>query len=244
MPYIKEICLAGNMLEVRKYHTLRYNVKGEKRNVRNKETCDCQKKVNYYEALRKLTRLMAANFTDDTGMLVTLTYLKDKRPGTSTDMQKDIELFLRRIRKVFKKSGLTLKYIYVKELGKRGAAHVHILMSVCDIRIIRDCWDKGGIDAKALWSGGDYSAIAKYFLKYSLETEETEGRLIGKRWYPSRNLKKPLIIKKIVKANTFNMRIKAIDGYVVDPNTLKSGYTEFGYKYLTYTMRKVAPVQV
>ena len=30
MPYIKEICVAGRILEVRKYHTLRYNCKGKR----------------------------------------------------------------------------------------------------------------------------------------------------------------------------------------------------------------------
>lgn len=31
MPYIKEICVAGSVVTIRRYHTLRYNCKGERR---------------------------------------------------------------------------------------------------------------------------------------------------------------------------------------------------------------------
>lgn len=239
MPYIKEICMAGKILEVRKYYTLRYNCKGEKREGRCKHTCECQQKVNRRNAERTLRRLMNANFTDNTGMLVTLTYLPKNRPENSAQMQNDMRNFLKMLRKKFKARGETLKYIYVKELGKKGAAHIHILMSVCDIRELRECWKKGSARADALWSKGDYTNIAKYFIKYAAKTEETEGRLIGKRWNASRNLKQPVVIKKIVQANTFSQRISEKKGYQLDPTSVREGYTEFGFKYFSYVMRKM-----
>ena len=239
MPYIKEICMAGKILEVRKYYTLRYNCIGERRGARCKHTCECQAKVNLRNAERTLRRLMNANFTDDTGMLVTLTYLPKNRPGNSVQMQSDMRNFLKKLRKVFKAGNMILKYIYVKELGKRGAAHVHMLMSVCDVRKLRECWNKGGVCVKPLYSDGDYSDIARYFIKYSADTEKVEGKLIGKRWSASRNLKQPIVIKKIVKANTFNQRIPEKKGYLLDPTSVAEGYTEFGYRYFSYTMRRI-----
>lgn len=242
MPYIKEICVAGKILEVRKYHTIRYNVRGEKRTARVKLTGERQKKVNERESLRKLTRSMNTNFSDETGMLVTLTYLPAKRPAGSSEMADDMRNFLKKLRKIFKKNDDVLKFIYVKELGKKGAAHIHILMSICAVTDIRKCWNKGGVNVKPLWSDGDYSGIAKYFLKYADKTIETEGELVGKRWNSSHNLKRPIIIRKVVNANTFNMRIPEKPGYVLDQTSVQEGYTEFGYRYFSYTMKQTAPV--
>lgn len=239
MPYIKEICMAGKILEVRKYYTLRHNCKGEKRDARSKTTCECQERVNYREAERKLRRKMNANFTDDTGMLVTFTYLKENRPEDSKQMGVDMRNLLKELRKEFKKNEDELKFIYVKELGKRGAAHVHMMMSICDIRILRKCWKKGGVRIDPLWSKGDYTNIAKYFVKYARKTEETEGKLVGRRWTCSRNLKQTIVIKVVVNANTFNHRIMKKDGFVLDPTSVQEGYTEFGYRYFSYVMKKV-----
>lgn len=238
MPYIKEICMAGKILEVRKYYTLRYNCRGEKRGERCRHTCECQQKVNYRNAERKLRRLMNANFTDETGMLVTFTYLPKNRPQDSAEMQNDARNLLKKLRKVFKGNEDILKYIYVKELGKRGAAHIHMLMTICGIKELKQCWAKGGVRIDPLWSKGDYSNIARYFIKYAAKTEETEGRLIGKRWNSSRNLKQPIVIKKVVRANTFSQRIPDKKGYILNPDSVREGYTEAGYKYFSYTMYK------
>ena len=242
-PYIKEICVAGKILEVRKYHTIRYNVRGEKRNERSNKTRECQKRVNEREAIRKLARKMNANFDDNSGILVTLTYLPENRPTDSVQMGNDMKYFLKQLRKIFKTNNDILKFIYVKELGKRGAAHIHILMSACDVRDIKRCWNKGGVSVDALYSDGDYTNIAKYFVKYAEKIEETEGKLIGRRWNSSRNLKEPIIIKKVVQANTFNQRIVQKQGYLLDTSSIRDGYTEFGYRYFSYVMKKVAPVQ-
>lgn len=243
MPYLKEICIAGVTLEVRKYHTIRYNCKGEKRAARSGKTCECQRKVNERKAVRTLTRKMNANFTDNTGMLATLTYLPAKRPQGSDEMVKDMRRFLVKLRKLFKKSGMELRYIYTKELGKHGAAHIHILMSICDITWLTQCWGNGGVDISPLYSKGEYSHIAKYFVKYATKTEETEGKLIGKRWYSSRNLREPIIIKKVVRADTFNRRIAEYDDYVLDPNSVEDFYDDFGYRHFCYRMIQVAPAQ-
>lgn len=238
MPYIKEICVAGRILEVRKYHTLRYNCKGEKREGRYRQTCECQQRVNQRKAERTLRRLMNTNFTDNTGMLVTFTYFPRNRPKDSKQMQVDMRNCLKKMRKIFKDKGILLKYIYVKELGKRGAAHIHMMMSICTPQELKQCWTKGGIDMKPLYSKGDYKGIARYFIKAALKTEETEGQLIGKRWNPSRNLKQPVVIKQVVRSSTFNHGIRPKKGYILNPDSVREGYTEAGFKYFSYTMYK------
>ena len=183
MAYIEEKCIAGSVVTIRKYYTFRHNCKGEKREKRSHLTSEAQKKVNIRIAERNLAALMNSNFTDDTGMLVTFTYKKDLRPPTSDVMQKDMRQFLKKLRTQFKKLDMPLKYIYVKELGKKGGAHIHMLMSACDVRILRDCWTSGYVRIDPLWSDGDYTNIARYFIKYTQKTEETEGCLILKNAY-------------------------------------------------------------
>ncbi len=138
-----------------------------------------------------------------------------------------------------KRGGAVLNYIYVKEVGPRGGRHIHAVMSKVDTDVIRECWPHGGIHIDPLNSGGQYRKIAAYFLKYAARTEETEGKLIGKRWYPSRGLKKPKVIKRTISAKRFREQVKKVDGYCLEKDTLVSGISELtGYAYFSYTLLK------
>ena len=65
MPYIKEICIAGSVITIRRYHTLRYNCRGERRESREKVTTAKQETINRRLAERKLAAKMNTNFTRD-----------------------------------------------------------------------------------------------------------------------------------------------------------------------------------
>lgn len=239
MPYILETCRAGKTYEVCKYYTFRYNVKGEKRGKREKPTSEAQEKVNQRMRAKELRRLMNENFTDGDS-LVRLDFAKEHYPFESEDMQKMMTKFLRNLRKEFRKQGRELKYIYVKEIGKRGGRHVHILMSKVDTDTLMRCWPHGGIHVDPLISGGQYAKIAEYFIKYARKTEETEGKLIGKGWYPSRNLTRPEPEKKVISAAYFRKTIQPLEGYVLDKESVQSGISEFtGYGYFSYTLIRV-----
>ena len=235
MPYIKEICKAGKTIEIRKYHTYRYDCKGEKRQKKKKDTTECQKKVNYRISERNLRRLMNANF-EDGDFLVTFDFIKENRPSNSKSMQDVMKKFLRVLRKEIRKIEGTLKYIYVKEIGKRGAVHVHMIMTKCDTKILRKCWIWGGIHIDPLYTNGQYSKIASYFVKYAQKSEETEGELVGKRYYTSRDLVRPVVVKRVMKGNTFTNVVNLKQGYYIDKENTMEGITEDGYRYLMCTM--------
>lgn len=239
MPYILETCRAGKTYEVCKYYTFRYNVKGEKRGKREKPTSEAQEKVNQRMRAKELRRLMNENFTDGDS-LVRLDFAKEHYPFESEDMQKMMTKFLRKLRREFRKQGRELKYIYVMEIGKRGGRHVHILMSKVDTDTLMRCWPHGGIHLDPLISGGQYAKIAEYFIKYARKTEETEGKLIGKRWYSSRNLTRPESTKEVISAAYFRKEIKPLEGYVLDKESVQSGISELtGYGYFFYTLIRV-----
>lgn len=238
MPHIVETCVAGNTIEINKYYSPRYHRKGEKRAVKEKLTSEAQRKVNLRKAIKELRRLMNHNFKDG-DYLVRLDFFRQQSPAGSEQMQEMIKAFIRKLRTQFRKRGMELKYIYVKEVGPRGGRHVHMMMSKCDLDIIRRCWPHGGIHVDPLNTNGQYRKIAEYFVKYSSRTEETEGRLIGKRWYGSRNLSRPQVSKRIVSANSFRKQIRVKKGYILDKDSVVNGISEItGYEYFSYTLIK------
>lgn len=236
MPYIKEVCVAGETIEVSKYYSVRAHSKGEKRAVKETPTSEAQKKINQRNAERDLRRILNTNFHDG-DLLVRLDFFKEKAPSGSEDMQQLTSKAIRRLRREFAKEGLELKYVYVKEIGPKGSRHIHMVMSKCDTDILRKCWPHGGIHVDPLISKGQYGKIAAYFAKYAAKTEDTEGQLIGKRWYGSRNLTKPKITKQVISANKFRKEAKAIPGYYIDGDSVRSGISQLtGYEYFTYTL--------
>lgn len=238
MPYIEERCVAGKTIEVSKYYSVRWHSKGEKREAKQGITSEAQKRVNQRKASTKLRRLMNANF-EDGDLLIRLDFHKAYFPNGSLDMQDLMTKAIRKLRTEYKKLNKELKYVYVKEIGPRGGRHIHMVISKCDTDTLRKCWPFGGIHVDPLISNGQYGKIADYFIKYAARTEETEGELVGKRWYASRNLTKPKITKKVISANTFRKDVKGKRGYVLDKESIRSGFSELtGYEYFSYTLVK------
>ncbi len=238
MPYIEEVCVAGKTIEVNKYYSYRYHCKGEKRGIKTKPTSEAQKRVNLRKAAKELRGLMNASFIDG-DLLIRLDFFREHFPEGSKMMQDMMQKFIRKLRAEFKKLGRELKYIYVKEIGPRGGRHVHMIMTKCDTDILRRCWPHGGIHVDPLISNGQYRKIADYFIKYAAKTEDTEGKLVGKRWYGSRNLVRPLIQKRIVTANTFRKKVKVKPGYYLEKESLREGISELtGFEYFSYTLIK------
>ena len=192
--------------------------------------------MNRRKAERELRRLMNANF-EDGDYLVRLDFFKENAPPDGKRMQDLMNKALRKLRAEYKKAGKVLKYIYVKEIGPRGGRHVHMVMNRCDTELIRKCWPYGGIHIDPLNSNGQYKKIASYFMKYADRTAATEGKLIGKRYYPSRSLKKPVIKKRKIRAQRYREMIKVPEGYVLDKETVISGISELtGYAYFEYSL--------
>lgn len=237
MPYIKETCVAGDTIEVCKYYTYRVNVKGEKRARKEKQTTEAQKKVNQRKAEKELRRLMAANFKNG-DVVVRLDFIR--RPGGSEEMQQLIEKAIRKLRAEYKKAGASLKYIYVKEVGPKGGRHIHMILNrdgMDILTLLTACWPHGGIHVDPWTTGPNFQKLAAYFIKYALKTEETEGKLIGKRWYPSRNLKKPSVKKEVIKSNRFREQVAEKKGYTLEKDSVRAGISDLtGYRYFSYTL--------
>lgn len=237
MPYIREVCVAGRTIEISKYFTYRFHRSETERRPKEEPTSEAVQRINNRNAIKRLRRILNTNF-EDGDYLIRLDFQKVTVKG-SEEMQTLTAKALRKIKTAYKRAGLPIKYVYVKEIGKRGSRHLHMVLSKGPIDLIQKNWPYGYIHVDPLSSEGQYSKIAEYFVKYALKTEETEGKLIGKRWYGSRNLKKPRITKKIISAKDFLREARPRKGYYLDKNSIQSGISELtGYEFYSYTLIK------
>lgn len=247
MPYVERVTRAGKTIEVERYFTSRYKKPGIKRGDKVKPTKEEQKKVNTRAAERKLRLLLNANFGYGDYHLE-LDYIRKKgQPDRSREqMRKDMDIFLRELRKECKKAGIELKYVHVMEIGKRGARHHHLVINKIDTEILQRCWYKAyeghnRVKIFPLDDSGNYAKLASYFIKYT-DTHRTEadGALQGKSYDKSLtagtkfgflfnfkdyvlNTNYAMGVKKYEDNETDDQVTKGImlvDGKVVDKNSL------------------------
>ena len=237
MPYIREECICGAVIEVSKYYTGRYKGKKVHRNSRSGTTSETQKKINQRNSEKQLTRLLNTNFTDGDYYL-TLTYKNE--PHSLSEARKDIENFIRRVKYQYRKYGIACKYIHSTEY-KAKRIHHHIVINKAPDTNIKygDIWGKGYVKPIQLYTGGEYSKLSLYLIKETSLTYNASDGVYAKRYCQSKNLKKPKINKKIIPANSFSEIIKAYKGYEPIENKTVSGYTANGYRYISYVMRKI-----
>lgn len=237
MPYMKMVCKAGRTKEISKYYTYWLQPKGRKRRARVNPTTEQQQKINDRHLVKRLTRLLNANFNKDC-WYVTFDYKKELRPQSIEELHQHEQKLLRKIRDIYKKENLILKYVWTAEVGKRGGAHIHMVLSPIDARKLRDIWSHGWTTMKPMERSGQYRRLAEYFIKYFQKTRETNEQIQKKSYNPSKNLLRPVPKKQKMKGNQFSKEIKVPAGWYLDKDSLREGITADGYEFIYYTLIK------
>lgn len=239
MPYIKKTCRAGRTKHISLYYSLRWHNKKEgKREPKQNLTSEAQKKANLRQAEEKLAKKLDANFCGDDYYL-TLDYKPEERPKSRAELNKHMKKYLRSMRALYKRANRPFKYVWVAEIGSRGAMHIHIVISGIDnMRAVTKLWTYGGTTIKPMYEDGNYRKLAGYFIKYSEKTLNTTGELQGKRWNASKNLITPPERKKVIKCrDSFSQQINVPKGYYLDKESVRTGIHEItGYTYMNYTL--------
>lgn len=253
MPYVKKTIIAGNTIEVEKHFTSRYQKKGIARRKNQKPTKEQQLKINERKSEQSLRCAINTNFGYGDYHL-TLSYRQGEGipEPTRESMSRDWSRFTRRLKKKYQEQGKELKFIHIMEIGKKGARHHHAIINRIDSKIIQEVWNEtceygGYIGVQPLDDTGDYKKLASYLIKYTSKHRERNdpAALMGKRWVPSRNLKKPTVLYEIVKdQNAFSYYPKAKKGYYIDPDSVYKDTTDpdsefFGFSYIRYRMIKL-----
>ena len=177
------------MLEVEAY-PLWLNARGG-RGKKNNESRKAQSNLNDKNAVKHVIRLVNTNFTKE-DMWATLTYSDGRLPADPEQAKKDMQNYIRRLKRYIKKHDLPeLKYVYVTEYendekkGKKRIHH-HMIMNFSDRDVAEELWNGGGRTQTRRLQPDEFGleGLTRYI------TKDKKGT---KRYTPSRNLKQPKV---------------------------------------------------
>lgn len=180
--YREKKFLCGNYMDIQIYPVFP-TARGRSPNKR-KPTSETQAKLNAENAERKLLRLVHTNFADK-DYEITLTYDNVNMPTDIDAAKKDIQNFFRRAKRLYSKSDIELKYIWIMEEGeKSGRIHFHTFMSGgVDRTELELLWGMGYANSRALqFNEEGVAGLVHYLMK---------NKVTYRRWSCSKNLKKP-----------------------------------------------------
>jgi len=172
---------------------------------------------------------------------VTLTYPQKSKPDSET-VRRNIKEFLKRMRRQFRKIGKECKYIFSVGRGKRGAVHLHMVMSKIDTEIVSTTWQNivnGGkwvhVHTEHLDKSQNWHKVAQYIIKNGEETFLSDDPIIKKRFSSSRNLRDTKPRARIVFARRWKEQPPERKGYYIDPELSYNGVNKYGYP-MQYTV--------
>ena len=185
--------ISGMMYEAEFYPVFKNGRRVPSRGKRENPSSPEQVNLNDKNARKKLIRLVNANFGKN-DIVVHGTYKDAEMPASEKECRRDIQNYIRRVKRYRKKNGLPeMKYVYViesKVSKKTGLVkyHFHMIMNKMDRDVAEEMWPHGDwVNADRLQPNEKgCEALAKYLIK------KPEG---SKRWAQSKNLKKPRVSK-------------------------------------------------
>lgn len=170
-------------IDIFPFYELKYKPqRSGKKNV----TSPKQKKLNNKNSRRYFRLLAKSNFGQNDYHL-TLSYTEDNLPLSVPEAEKEVQKFIRRLKRVYKKADKLLKYIYITEEGaKKARLHHHLLVNAeagVDRNAIEKAWGKGYANSVRIQlEHGGIDGLVTYLSK------DPKGR---KTYISSRNLIKP-----------------------------------------------------
>ena len=177
--YREKTYVCGEYLDVYIYPV--YKQPG-KRSGRAKPSTETQQKLNARHSAEQLVRKLHANFTP---MDLSLGLDYAENPEDEEQAKRDIQNFIRRLRRLRAKRGLPpLKYITVTEKSGSGRYHHHIVVNAgIDRDELEALWGFGHANTKRLqFNEKGVSDLGHYIVK---------SPIFRKRWNASKNLIDP-----------------------------------------------------
>ena len=207
--FIREICVAGAVIDVTLKYSLRAPRKprGENRNPSRKEVTENNDRI----ALKKLTRLMNANFYPG-DYHCTLTY--EGIEPDAKEAKKELRNFLRRMKDEYQRRGKEFRWIAVTEY-ENTRIHHHIVLNFLNSEIIRRQWKRGHVRFTMLDRSRNYKALAEYLIKETTKSMRKPGAEVKQRWSASKNLVRPIIKREIIQAEEIYKHPKPFKGYEI-----------------------------
>lgn len=222
MTYRTKTILSGKYLEVEMYPIFTGQKNGRSKKI--KSSSNKQKNLNDKNAKKKIIRLIHNNF-EEGDLMITLSYKEKNIPKTEEQAKKDIDNYLRRIRRYRQKNSLPeLKYIAVieyreEEEGKKIRMHHHLIVNSMNRDEAEKIWGLGHANTMRLEEDENgLEGITRYIIK------DSRGK---KRVKQSRNLNHPI---PDIKDNEYTKR--TINKFIKDID--RQAYFEKKYKKFQY----------
>lgn len=174
--------------------------KANTRRSKSAPSSEIQKRLNDRRSREHLKRLIHMNYTEG-DFVVGLDYAPECLPEDDAAAKRDVQNWLRRLRRVYTLCGEELKYIMVYERSETGRPHFHVICNNIGIseKILREKWNYGRTNVDSLqFDENGVVQLSRYISK---------SNLFSKRWCASKNLKQPKahvrdykLTKKLVEA--------------------------------------------
>lgn len=233
MPYLEHRIDLGTQIEVEKTFSGRWG-KRIPRGEKEKPTKEIMEKVNLRNTTKKLRRTLVLNF-EPGDYHITLTYVGD--PPEPKEAAGNLSKFLLYLQRWYRRQGKELRYVKVTEY-KQKRIHHHIVVNDIPgvLGKMRALW-KGGMYPSVLYADGGFEDLAAYLVKETKLTFrdlEAPSRL---RYSTSRNLKKPQVETRVMKADEWVKTPVPPRGYWIPKESLEEGVSEItGRRYQYYTL--------
>lgn len=235
----KEVIVAGSLISCRIYDS-RKRVPGEKRQKKSKPTKKAVMEINRRNAERELMLKLHHNFGPG-DLHVVLTYAGEE--PTMEQAKKEVENFLKRLRRYFRKKDMTLKWIMVTEY-KNKRIHHHMILSQMDTYDLEKLWTAGKARPTHLEGSGDYRKLAAYLIKETEKTFRQPDAYAKQRYSCSRTVvNPPKKTDERISPSQIEKDPEPVDGYYIDPDSIYRGINPVtGIPYLEYIMISLNPV--
>lgn len=236
--YLQKTYRAGKTIEIQKLAIRKHPRSARQK--RHSPTPEAMAAYNKKLAERELTRLLDENFHGG-DLSIVLTYRKGGRP--SQEQAKDYRSkFLRSCRDYFHARGEKLRYVETTAYGERGAIHHHLVISGIDYRDLQAMWPHGRVIATPLDDTGNYWRLAHYFVNQLRASPATGEEIKGRRWNPSKGLRRPPPKTEVKEARTWRDEPKPLNGYYIDKDSVENGVCPLtGEPYQFYRMVRIPP---
>lgn len=241
--YIRKTWKAGRTVEVKKTYSARFGRKLPRAgNIL--ETSKAQEAVNRQNAIDELRRILNENFKPGDWHAI-FTYPQDV-PPTKQQAKDALQLFLRRMRRLYPRYGMELKYVHVTEYEYKRIHHHMVLPNLPGgMRPVKRLWkellaemfytkeerERGEpLHLRFPWSqlddSGQYGALAEYLIKETERTRKTPDAFSKRRYCCSRNIVHPKPVIELITAKEWRKDPPERRGHYIDKRESFNGTSE------------------
>lgn len=204
-------------------------------------TSKAQEKVNQQIAVDELRRILNANFKPG-DWHADFTYPQEV-PPSQAKAKEILQLFLRKLRRLYREMNVDLKYVSVTEYERKRIHHHLVLPNTPDeMRAVKRLWrtvlqdqfyskeERERGEPRHLvfrWSqldtSGQYGELADYLIKETSRTRKAKNPFSKRRYCCSKNIVHPKPTVELISAKEWKKEPPQLKGHYIDKNESFNG---------------------